>query len=70
MKIPSLVGATEIADMLGVTRQRVQQLAQSPEFPRPVAVLKMGQVWTLDAVKTWANATGREVHEERVTPQP
>lgn len=56
---PELVGATEIAELLGVTRQRVQQLAGLPDFPEPVARLKMGSVWRLDDVRAWAERTGR-----------
>lgn len=60
MDIPELAGATEIADALGVTRQRVQQLASEPGFPAPVAVLKMGKVWALDDVRAWAAGTDRQ----------
>jgi hypothetical protein len=56
---PELVGATEIAALLGVTRQRVQQLAAGPDFPAPVADLTMGKVWVLDDVRAWADRTGR-----------
>lgn len=62
MNIPELVGATEIADLLGVTRQRVQQLANDPGFPEPVARLKMGNVWVLEDVIAWAERTGRALH--------
>jgi predicted DNA-binding transcriptional regulator AlpA len=62
VRIPELVGATEIADLLGVTRQRVQQLANEAGFPAPVAILKMGKVWVLDDVRAWAERTGRELH--------
>lgn len=53
------MGVTEIAEMLGVSRQRVHQLAQTPEFPEPVARLSAGTVWTREAVEEWARATGR-----------
>lgn len=48
-----LVGAGEIARLLGVSRQRVQQLAQRPDFPEPVAVLDMGKVWSSADVERW-----------------
>jgi hypothetical protein len=56
-----LVGLTEIASMLGVTRQRAGQLVRDYEdFPRPVAGLASGRVWETTAVESWAKA-----HPER-----
>lgn len=54
-----LVGAAEIADLLGVSRQRVQQLIARDDFPKPDVVLAMGKVWRRDDVIAWAQATGR-----------
>jgi prophage regulatory protein len=56
-----LVGLTEIADMLGVSRQRVDQLAATEAFPEPVADLAAGRVWKLADVEKWAKATGRDI---------
>ena len=56
-----LVGAAEIGRMLGVSRQRVQQLIKSDDFPVPEAVLDMGKVWNRDAVVAWAHRHGRLV---------
>jgi predicted DNA-binding transcriptional regulator AlpA len=56
-----LVGAAEIAEMLGVSRQRVAQLISSHEdFPRPEVELTGGRVWSRTAVEAWINA-----HPER-----
>lgn len=41
----SLMGAREISVRLGLSRQRVQQLAERPDFPAPVASLRRGRVW-------------------------
>ncbi len=54
-----LVGLAEIAEMLGVTRQRVHQLTQTPGFPAPVATLSAGRIYDREAVEAWARATGR-----------
>ena len=54
-----LVGSAEIASMLGVSRQRVQQLISRPDFPKPAAVLAMGKVWNTTDVQAWAKAHGR-----------
>lgn len=51
------MGAAEIAAMLGVSRQRVQQLVKRPDFPAPLGHLTMGKVWDRRAVERW--------HEER-----
>ena len=49
-----LVGPKEVADLLGVSRQRVTQLARQPGFPKPVAVLKAGKIWDADEIRAWA----------------
>ncbi|HCB06273.1 MAG TPA: DNA-binding protein [Nocardioides sp.] len=54
-----LVGATEIAEMLGISTQRVSQLAVKETFPVPVAVLAAGRVWLRTDVEKWARETGR-----------
>ncbi len=54
-----LVSTAEIARMLGVTRQRVQQLAKTTDFPEPAATLSMGSVWHTGDIRAWAAATGR-----------
>ena len=52
-----LVGLSEIAKMLGVSRQRVGQLAQDhDDFPSPVADLASGRIWETAAIETWAQA--------------
>jgi predicted DNA-binding transcriptional regulator AlpA len=58
-----LLGVAEIAAMLGLTRQRVNQLIQAPDFPAPEAVLSAGRIWARDAIESWAAS-----HPERTTP--
>lgn len=48
-----LVGAQEIEQLLGVSRQRVHQLIARSDFPKPVAVLGMGRVWHTEDVREW-----------------
>ena len=52
--VPELVGVAEIAALLGRTRQRVQQLTATSDFPAPVQVLTMGKVWRADDIHAWA----------------
>jgi hypothetical protein len=59
--VPALVGLGEIADILGVTKQRVHQLATSPGFPEPVARLRATPVWArvdIDSYGSKRAATG------------
>lgn len=53
------MGTAEIAALLGVSRQRVLQLAQTATFPKPLAVLSMGKVWRGGDVRRWARQSGR-----------
>ena len=54
-----LMGSHEIAAMLGVSRQRAQQITARKDFPKPYDVLHMGKVWRRGAVETWAREHGR-----------
>lgn len=54
-----LMGVAEVADFLGVTRQRVHQLRQGEGFPAPAAELKAGPVWESADVERWAREQGR-----------
>lgn len=56
-----LAGNAEIAEMFGVSRQRVSQLTARQGFPEPVAILAMGKIWQRADVIAWAEATGREL---------
>ena len=54
-KQADLMGSTEVAAYLGVSRQRVLQLlAGDKTFPEPVAVLNMGKVWAGAEIREWA----------------
>lgn len=59
-----LVGAAEIADMLGVSRQRVHQLAAKPGFPAPVARLSAGMFWRRHDIERWMQDDGRALSDE------
>ncbi|WP_460871842.1 helix-turn-helix transcriptional regulator [Nocardioides pakistanensis] len=57
--VPALVGTHEIAAMLGVSRQRVLQLAATDGFPAPVARLKAGNIWVKADIEEWAETRRR-----------
>ena len=50
-----LVGAAEVATMLGVSRQHVSTLATAPAvgFPEPEAELSAGRIWRREAIEEW-----------------
>lgn len=57
------LGVSEIARMLGVSRQRVSELRARPDFPDPVAELAAGPVWKethlLRFIEEWPRKPGR-----------
>lgn len=65
--MPELVGASEVADILGVTRQRVHQLNENSrrtrDFPHPLVQVRMGPLWDARAIRVfsdrWARRPGR-----------
>ncbi len=58
-----VVGAPEVAQLLGVSRQRVYQLIESYEdFPAPLARLAVGRIWSRAAIEEW-----NRVHDDRPT---
>lgn len=61
--IPELMSAAEIADALGVSRQRVHQLRETATFPAPLADLRGGAVWDANAIRKfneeWERKPGR-----------
>lgn len=49
-----LVGAAEVARMLGVSRQRVNELIRTnADFPEPEAELSAGRIWSRSMVEGW-----------------
>jgi prophage regulatory protein len=62
----TLVGAKEVAQLLGVSRQRVNQIVQTHrKFPRPVGWLAAGRVWRRREVLKWARSTGRRIRLQK-----
>ena len=68
----TMLGPSELMQLLGVSRQRVTQLAAHRDFPRPRYVLAMGSIWALDDIQAWADRRGRTLKLEDLTlpPQP
>ena len=49
-------GISEVAKVLGVTRQQVANLRARPDFPAPAASLSVGDVWDLSLVRRWRDS--------------
>ncbi len=58
--LPELMSAAEIADELGISRQRVHQLRSTAGFPAPLADLRGGAVWDASAIRNFARAWERK----------
>jgi len=58
---PELVGLSEIADILGVSRQRVSKLRSRKNFPGPVAELRAGPVWLRSDLSRFCDGWERKV---------
>ena len=58
----SLVGVAEIAKMLGVSRQRVNQLVRSDsDFPAPEAELIGGRIWKRTDIEAWMKRRTKKI---------
>ena len=49
-------GVAEVAEILGVSRQRIAKLRGRPDFPDPIAEIAQGPIFDLDEVKAWAGS--------------
>jgi predicted DNA-binding transcriptional regulator AlpA len=62
--LPELLGATEAAALLGVSRQRLHQLRADGRFPSPLLELASGPIWMRAAVEafleSWDRRSGRK----------
>jgi hypothetical protein len=68
--MPELMSAAEIADELGVRRQRVHQLRSMAAFPAPLAELRGGAVWDAAAVHKFARDWERKPGRPRIKTAP
>ena len=55
----SVGGSTEVAKALGISKQRLAQLRERPDFPHPVAELASGSVWNLTHITRWGTSSAR-----------
>jgi hypothetical protein len=55
-RVPRLMGATEVAQVLGVAQPNLNKVARLPE---PCADLMRGRVWRADVIHEFASRRGR-----------
>lgn len=62
-RFPPLAGIAEVAQILGINKQRASQLQTRTGFPPPVAVLRSGPVWRARDIEAfgvgWERRPGR-----------
>ncbi|HEY0684780.1 MAG TPA: hypothetical protein VGD45_20755 [Steroidobacter sp.] len=51
---PQLAGVAEVAEMLGVSKQRASALSKREDFPAPIERLSTGPVWRKGDLSTFA----------------
>lgn len=57
MRSDDLVGLSEIAELAGVSRQAAYNwTTRYPTFPKPLAVLHCGTIWSRKRVRAWLEA--------------
>jgi len=55
----ALVGIKDVADMLGVSRTRADQLSRRPNFPEPKVRHARVRLWEEADVQAWIEANRR-----------
>jgi hypothetical protein len=66
---PRIIGITELADLIGITRQRASALARSAKFPAPAAELASGPVWFEPNVRRFIDEWDRRPGRPRSDPE-
>ena len=54
------LGVTEVARELNVSRQRISELRQRPDFPAPLVELAAGPVWRLSTLRRFVDGWDRK----------
>lgn len=59
-----VMAMAEIAAFLGISRQRASTLAERADFPRPIAHLTVGRVWSTAEIRDYAARRRAELEGE------
>jgi hypothetical protein len=64
------VGTAEVAEFLGVSKQRVSELRSADRMPAPVAELRSGPVWAVSSLQRFVDGWDRRPgRRRRVSPE-
>ena len=72
-QVPKLMGAAEIQERLGFSRQWTYVIVGRRGFPEPVMELTMGKLWLAEDVETWIRGNRESLAQEPegdTTPTP
>jgi len=62
-------GVSEVAELMGVSRQRVSEIRARDDFPEPVAELAAGPVWAVSSLRSfvanWPRKPGRPARQKK-----
>jgi len=67
---PAIVGVTEVAGMLHISKQRVSTLSKREDFPAPLARLGSGAVWRAGDLSTFAQGWQRKAGRPKKVAEP
>jgi predicted DNA-binding transcriptional regulator AlpA len=56
-----MMALAEVADFLGVSRQRAAILVDRPDFPAPIDTLNVGRIWSGTDVRAYAEKRTRQM---------
>lgn len=65
-----LASQADLAQQLGVSRQRVGQLTRQPGFPAPVGTVHGGSVWLVNDVREWQRRRVERLRKRRQRGSP
>lgn len=63
-QVPKLMGAAEIQDRLGFSRQWTYVIVGRRGFPEPVMELTMGKLWLAEDVEGWIRANRESLAQD------
>lgn len=65
-----LIGSREVAELLRVSKQRMQQLRRRSDFPQAAAELAAGPVWRGEDIRQWDAARNKKAGRPREVASP
>ncbi|CAB5222306.1 hypothetical protein UFOVP361_106 [uncultured Caudovirales phage] len=54
ISISNICGTAEVAEILGIAKQRIHALRKNPEFPQPIVKIAATPIWDRLDIAKWA----------------